>query len=178
MRVIATEEEDLVKEINEITGGQGARVVFDPVGGPTLLELIKAMSFQGILYLHGALSDRATAVPPLALIAKILTIKGHNIWVTSGNPQRQKAAVDFVINGLEKGTTETNHRQSLSIRQDCRCAPLSRSERSDRQDRRHDLIPQGPVEKDQHAIHYRVEEGKFIDWFRDNPFQQGHFWKL
>jgi threonine dehydrogenase-like Zn-dependent dehydrogenase len=31
--VIATEEEDLVKGINEITGGQGARVVFDPVGG-------------------------------------------------------------------------------------------------------------------------------------------------
>src|SRR5216683_2678968 len=102
--VIATEEEDLVKEINEITGGQGARVVFDPVGGPTLLELIKAMSFQGILYLYGALSDQATTVPPLALIAKILTIKGHNIWATSGNPERQKAAVDFVINGLEKGT--------------------------------------------------------------------------
>jgi NADPH:quinone reductase-like Zn-dependent oxidoreductase len=34
--VIATEEEDLVKEINEITGGQGARFVFDPVGGPKL----------------------------------------------------------------------------------------------------------------------------------------------
>jgi NADPH:quinone reductase-like Zn-dependent oxidoreductase len=101
--VIATEEEDLAKEINEITGGQGARVVFDPVGGPTLLELIKAMSFQGILYLYGALSDQATTVPPLALIAKILTIKGHNIWATSGNPERQKAAVDFVINGLEKG---------------------------------------------------------------------------
>jgi NADPH:quinone reductase-like Zn-dependent oxidoreductase len=93
-----------VKAINEITGGQGARVVFDPVGGPTLLELIKAMSSQGILYLYGALSDRATTVPPLDLIAKILTIKGHNIWVTSGDPARQKAAVDFVLNGLDKGT--------------------------------------------------------------------------
>jgi NADPH:quinone reductase-like Zn-dependent oxidoreductase len=102
--VIATEEEDFVKEINEITGGKGARVVFDPVGGPTLLELIKAMSSQGILYLYGALSDRATTVRPLDLIAKILTIKGHNIGVTSGDPARQKAAVDFVINGLEKGT--------------------------------------------------------------------------
>ena len=30
--------------------------------------------------------------------------KGHNIWVTSGDPARQKAAVDFVINSLEKGT--------------------------------------------------------------------------
>jgi NADPH:quinone reductase-like Zn-dependent oxidoreductase len=102
--VIATEEEDLVKAINEITGGQGARVVFDPVGGPTLPKLIKTMSFQGLLYLYGALSDQATTVPPLDLIAKVLTIKGYNIGTTSGDPQRQKAAVDFVLNGLEKGT--------------------------------------------------------------------------
>ena len=102
--VIATEEEDLVKAINEITGGQGARVVFDPVGGPTVSKLIEVMSFQGILYIYGALSDEATAVRPLDLIAKMLTIKGHNIGITSGNPARQKAAVDFVLDGLEKGT--------------------------------------------------------------------------
>jgi NADPH:quinone reductase-like Zn-dependent oxidoreductase len=93
-----------VKAINEITGGQGARVVFDPVGGQTLSKLIKAMSFQGILYIYGALSDQATVIPPLELIAKMLTIKGHNIGVTSGDTARQKAAVDFVISGLEKGT--------------------------------------------------------------------------
>jgi NADPH:quinone reductase-like Zn-dependent oxidoreductase len=101
--VIATEEEDLVKAINEITKGQGARVVFDPVGGPTVPKLIKTMSFQGLLYLYGALSDQVTTVPPLELIAKILTIKGYNIWTTSGDAQRQKAAMDFVLAGLEKG---------------------------------------------------------------------------
>ena len=31
--VIATQEEDLVKRVGEITGGKGARVVFDPIGG-------------------------------------------------------------------------------------------------------------------------------------------------
>src|SRR2546427_10644778 len=84
--VIATEEEDWLKEIDKITGGQGARVVFDPVGGPTLLKLIKAMSFQGIIYLYGALSNQATTLPVLDLIGKIITIKGHNIWVTRGDP--------------------------------------------------------------------------------------------
>jgi NADPH:quinone reductase-like Zn-dependent oxidoreductase len=102
--VIATEEEDLVKEIGKITDGQGARVVFDPVGGPTLLKLIKATSFQGIVYLYGALSDQPTTVPVLELIGKIITVKGHNIWTTSGDPARQRAAVEFVTSGLEKGT--------------------------------------------------------------------------
>ncbi|WP_424139933.1 zinc-binding dehydrogenase, partial [Roseomonas chloroacetimidivorans] len=33
--VIATQEEDLAARVMEITGGKGARVVFDPVGGPS-----------------------------------------------------------------------------------------------------------------------------------------------
>ena len=40
--VIATDEQDLVKEILGITGGKGARVVFDPVGGPTVAKLARA----------------------------------------------------------------------------------------------------------------------------------------
>ena len=45
--VIATEETDLVQEVMRITGGKGARVAFDPVGGPSFPKLISALSFQG-----------------------------------------------------------------------------------------------------------------------------------
>jgi NADPH:quinone reductase-like Zn-dependent oxidoreductase len=40
--VVATDEQDLVKEILSLTGGKGARVVFDPVGGPTMEKLVGA----------------------------------------------------------------------------------------------------------------------------------------
>src|SRR5260370_33007651 len=84
--VIATEEQDLVKEIDKITGGQGARVVFDPVGGPTLSKLIKAISFQGLLYLYVALSDQVTNVHVLDFLGYIITIKGHNICLPTRTP--------------------------------------------------------------------------------------------
>ena len=45
--VIATEEVDLVEEVMRITDGKGARVVFDPVGGPNFPKLISALAFQG-----------------------------------------------------------------------------------------------------------------------------------
>ncbi|HEY2157473.1 MAG TPA: zinc-dependent alcohol dehydrogenase family protein, partial [Isosphaeraceae bacterium] len=48
--VIATDEQDLVEEILGITGGKGAPVVFDPVGGPTVAKLVKAMTPLGILF--------------------------------------------------------------------------------------------------------------------------------
>ncbi len=101
--VIATTEIDLVQEVMRITDGQGARVAFDPVGGETLAKLIAALSFQGIVYLYGALAEEPTTLPVLAMIAKMPIIKGHNIWLTSGDETRRKAAIAYVTEGLESG---------------------------------------------------------------------------
>ena len=101
--VIATEEVDLVQEVMRITGGKGARVAFDPVGGPNFPKLISALAFQGVVYIYGALSEGVTPLPVLEMIAKMPTIKGHNIWLTSGDEARRKAAVEFVLKGLERG---------------------------------------------------------------------------
>ena len=54
--VIATEEVDLVGEVMRITNGQGARVAFDPVGGPGFPKLISALAFGGIIYIYGLLA--------------------------------------------------------------------------------------------------------------------------
>ena len=101
--VIATEEADLVQEVMRITDGKGARVAFDPVGGPSFPKLISALSFQGIAFLYGALSPDPTPVPILKMIPKVITVKAHNIWQTTGDPARRKAAVEFVLKGLESG---------------------------------------------------------------------------
>src|SRR5471030_849166 len=101
--VIVTDETDLVEEVTRITGGQGVRVVFDPVGGPNFPKLISALSFQGIAYIYGALSEGVTPLPVLDMIAKMITVKGHNIWLTSGDATRRKAAVEYVLKGLESG---------------------------------------------------------------------------
>jgi NADPH:quinone reductase-like Zn-dependent oxidoreductase len=101
--VIATEETYLVQEVMRITGGNGARVAFDPVGGPTFAKLIAALSFGGIAFIYGALSTEVTPLPILDMIGKVATVKAHNIWLTSGDETRRKAAVEFVLKGLESG---------------------------------------------------------------------------
>jgi NADPH:quinone reductase-like Zn-dependent oxidoreductase len=101
--VIATAEVDMVQEVMRITDGKGARVAFDPVGGPNFPKLISALAKQGIVYLYGALSEGVTPLPVLEMIAKMPTIKAHNIWLTSGDETRRKAAVEFVLKGLESG---------------------------------------------------------------------------
>jgi NADPH:quinone reductase-like Zn-dependent oxidoreductase len=101
--VIATEETDLVAQVMRITEGKGARVAFDPVGGPSFAKLLAALSFQGIAYIYGALSEDVTTLPLLDMIAKVLTVKAHNIWLTSGDAVRRKAAVEYALKGFESG---------------------------------------------------------------------------
>jgi NADPH:quinone reductase-like Zn-dependent oxidoreductase len=101
--VIATGETDLVQEAMRITDGRGARVAFDPVGGDTLTKLLSSLSFQGTVYLYGALADTPTTLPVLSMIAKMPVIKGHNIWLTSGDESRRRTAVTYISKGLETG---------------------------------------------------------------------------
>lgn len=101
--VIVTDEADFVAEILRITDGNGARVIFDPVGGPNFPKLISVLGFQGIAFIYGALAQGPTEIPVLSMIAKLQTVRAHNLWVTTGDPTRQKAAVAFILKGIEQG---------------------------------------------------------------------------
>ena len=90
-------------EVMRITGGKGARVAFDSVGGPNFPKLISALSFQGIVYIYGALAEGVTPLPLLDMIAKMPTIKAHNIWLISGDPEKLKTAVAYIRHGFDEG---------------------------------------------------------------------------
>jgi NADPH:quinone reductase-like Zn-dependent oxidoreductase len=102
--VIATEEQDLVKEVLGVTGGKGARVVFDPVGGPTVTKLVEATSRLGILFLYGALSTEPTPLPLFDVLSKWVTIRGYVLMEITGDPERLRKGVEFVNSGLADGS--------------------------------------------------------------------------
>jgi NADPH:quinone reductase-like Zn-dependent oxidoreductase len=61
--VIATDEENLVERVKEITGGKSARVVFDPIGGPIVEQLAQATAARNYLRIWMAVFP-AYAVSP------------------------------------------------------------------------------------------------------------------
>ncbi|HEY4234000.1 MAG TPA: zinc-dependent alcohol dehydrogenase family protein [Lacipirellulaceae bacterium] len=101
--VVATEEQDLVAEVGKLTGGKGARVVFDPVGGPTVAKLAAAMAEHGMLILYGALSTEPTPVPLMELLGKLLTIRGYVLFEIVGDPKRMERTKKFIVEGLTSG---------------------------------------------------------------------------
>jgi NADPH:quinone reductase-like Zn-dependent oxidoreductase len=102
-QVIATEEQDLVTEILKLTGGKGARVVFDPVGGPTFAKLVQATSQLGIVFLYGALSPEPTPLPLFDVLGKWITIRGYVLTEITSDPKRLERAKQFTLDGLADG---------------------------------------------------------------------------
>lgn len=101
--VIATEEQDLVAEVKSITGGKGARVAFDPVGGPEVPKILEALSYLGIFFQYGALDTSDVPVPVMSLLSKDLTIRGYQLHEITQDPARLEKAKAFVVDGLASG---------------------------------------------------------------------------
>lgn len=101
--VVATEEVDYVAEIQRITGGKGARIVFDPVGGPFVEKLAESMSPRGILFVYGGLSEQPTPYPHWQSAFKGLSIRG---WIASeiwSHPHRFERHKNIILQGLARG---------------------------------------------------------------------------
>ena len=101
--VIATEEEDIVARVKEITAGKGARVIFDPVAGPFLEKLADAAAPGGIVFEYGALSLQPTPFPLFTALTKGLNIRGYTLLEITRNPEKLPAAKKYIYDRLADG---------------------------------------------------------------------------
>jgi NADPH:quinone reductase-like Zn-dependent oxidoreductase len=101
--VIATEEEDFVARVKEITGGKGARVIFDPIAGPFLEKLAEAAATEGIVFQYGALSMQPTPLPLFAAVRKGLTIQGYSLMNHTLHAERRERAKKYIYDRLADG---------------------------------------------------------------------------
>ncbi len=102
---IVTDEEDLAQRVNQITGGKGARIIFDPVGGPFVAELAAAAAPGGIVFEYGWLSQQPTPFP-LAALGKGLTMRGYSLQEIRRDPQLLQTAKQYVYDRLQDGRFE------------------------------------------------------------------------
>jgi NADPH:quinone reductase-like Zn-dependent oxidoreductase len=101
--VIATDEEDYVARVAEITAGKGARVTFDPVGGPFMEKLAEAAQPGGIIFAYGALSGQPTPFPLLPVLSKGLTVRGYTLMEFTRVPEKLAVARKYVYDRLADG---------------------------------------------------------------------------
>ena len=102
--VVVTVAEDVTAALNMITGNKGVTLVLDAVGGSLLSKIIPAMAQKGKIYIYGTLSPELTAIPSMDILSKGLTIGAFTVYDVNVDPVRQKAAKDFIYQGLKNKT--------------------------------------------------------------------------
>ncbi len=94
--------DDLVARVRELTGGEGADVVFDPVGGDAFDNAMRCIAFGGRLVVIGFTSGRIPSASAGRILIKGCAVLGSSwtaIW------QRQPAVVRRAFNDLARWHT-------------------------------------------------------------------------
>lgn len=103
--VIVTSEEDLAARVQEITGGKGAEIILDAVGGAQFEKLVAAAAERAHLFAYGMLGVEAGGTyPTFQVVMKMITVTGYNMMDLLGDPTKSAAAVAFIQQGLQAGT--------------------------------------------------------------------------
>jgi NADPH:quinone reductase-like Zn-dependent oxidoreductase len=101
--VIVTDEEDLVARVKEITGGKGARVIFDPIGGKGVTQLAESAALGATIYEYGALAPEPTPFPLFTALGKGLIIQGYTVREILSSPQFSAKGVKYVFEHVKAG---------------------------------------------------------------------------
>lgn len=101
--VIVTSEEDLAARVQEITGGKGAGIILDAVGGSQFEKLVAAAAERAQVFAYGMLGAEAGVYPTFPVVMKMLTIKGYNMMDLISDPAKSAAAIAFIQQGLQSG---------------------------------------------------------------------------
>jgi len=106
--VLVSSEQEVAAEVLRITDGEGARMVFDPVGGPGMMSLVPALARQGTCVLYGNLSGAAHQTPfPFGLaVGRGLSFRGYLVFEIIHDPARMARAEAFIREGLRSGVLQ------------------------------------------------------------------------
>jgi NADPH:quinone reductase-like Zn-dependent oxidoreductase len=98
--VIVTDEEDIAARVQEITGGAGARIIFDAVAGPGIETLANAAAPFATIFIYGWLSGQVTPFPVISSWTKALKVQGYTLLEITNDPKLLELATKYVFDKL------------------------------------------------------------------------------
>ena len=113
--VIATDEEDLVKTVLDITKGAGVEVIYDPIAGRTMETYADLIVPTGVIVIYGVLDTTPTTFPIFPLLIKGAQIYPYKVFDFTGlpivnlkvQPEAVERAKTFIVEKLRDGSLKT-----------------------------------------------------------------------
>jgi NADPH:quinone reductase len=96
--------ESLRDRVRELTGGKGADVVYDPIGGDAFDQALRAVNWEARMMVIGFASGRIQAVPANLILVKNISVIGV-VWgaQTERHPQWMRRTLAELLRWWEDG---------------------------------------------------------------------------
>jgi NADPH2:quinone reductase len=114
--LIDTKREDIRSAVKDLTGGRGADVVFDPVGGDVFDASLRAIAWDGRLLIIGFAGGRVPQIPANILLVKNIAAIGL-YWGSyrQQQPARLQQAFAELFGWFEAGKLKPHLSHSLPL---------------------------------------------------------------
>jgi NADPH:quinone reductase len=116
--VIDTAGEDVRARVKELSGGRGANVVFDPVGGDLFRASLRSIAWEGRILIVGFASGDIPQIPANLLLVKNVQAQGFH-WGSyrDHDPARVHAAFEKLLGWYADGRIHPHVSEVLPLEQ-------------------------------------------------------------
>jgi NADPH2:quinone reductase len=123
--------EDMRARVKEITGGQGADVVYDPVGGDAFDASLRSIAWGGRLIIIGFASGRVPQVPANIVLVKNIDIIGF-YWGSHQprKPELLRKSFSQLFRWFEEGKLKPHVSRKLDLKDAASALDLLRQRKS------------------------------------------------
>lgn len=101
--VVAQDEDDMSASIMEFSGGQGARIIYDPIGGKIMQDYADGFAHGAIILLYGGMDQSPTILPEIEMTQKAAWLHAFSTFNYIGDKELLNRGVEFVLDAVSAG---------------------------------------------------------------------------
>lgn len=97
---LAQSDGPLAEQILACTGGEGTRVVYDPVGGRIVQDYAKGLAQNAVIFLYGGMDGHPTVLPEVELTQRAACLRPYSVYNHVYDKTSRQRGIEFVSRGL------------------------------------------------------------------------------
>lgn len=101
--VIAQSEGEIAERLMAMTGGEGCRVVYDPIGGPLMQAYAGGVKQDAVVFLYGDMDRRPTEIPEIIFTQKAAVIRPFSVYNHLRDKESRDRGIRFVHDAVLRG---------------------------------------------------------------------------
>ena len=100
--VIAQDEDDMSESIMKYTGGEGVRIIYDPIGGKIVQDYANGFARNAIILLYGGMDQSPTVLPETEMTRKAVWLHAFSTFNHIDDEVAVNRGIQYIKDAIER----------------------------------------------------------------------------